>query len=221
MTWETLGEWWLGEVQDPAYEQVVTPLLLEVLVGIDGGGLVADLGCGDGRVMGRVEEVFGATVVGVELVEDLARRSGRPVVVGRLPDIPLADGSVDGAYAVLVLEHLDDHESFFAEAARVVRRGGFLAIVSNHPYWTAPGSTPISDTDGEILWRPGDYFDGEYSIEAAGDEEVVFYHRSISELLNAAAEEGWALERMVEQRPGDSELAAEVPRLIGIRWLRT
>lgn len=138
MTWETLGEWWLGEVQDPAYEQVVTPLLLEVLVGIDGGGLVADLGCGDGRVMGRVEEVFGATVVGVELVEDLARRSGRPVVVGRLPDIPLADGSVDGAYAVLVLEHLDDHESFFAEAARVVRRGGFLAIVSNHPTGPLP-----------------------------------------------------------------------------------
>lgn len=220
MSWENLAGWWVEELRDPAYEEVVTPLLLEVLDRAPGGGVVVDLGSGDGRVMPVVAAKLGTTVVGVELVEVLANRSDGPVAVSRLPSIPFSAGSLDGAYAVLVLDHVEDHEGFFAETARVVRPGGFLAVVSNHPMWTSPGSTPIVDADDEVLWRPGRYFERGITVEPAGEGEVVFHHRSISELVNSAAAAGWAVERMVERPHHEEGVDPGIPRLAAFRWRR-
>jgi SAM-dependent methyltransferase len=218
MAWPDLGDWWLSEVAgDPAYEEVVTPLLLDLLVP-EPGALYVDLGCGEGRVMRRVVEV-GARVVGVDVNESLAGIAGT-AVVAELPDLPMAEESVDGCYAVLVLEHLVDEAPFFSEAARVSRRGGCLAVVMNHPVWTAVGSTPIGDVDGEVLWRPGDYFRRGASAVAAGEGEVVFHHRSLGALLTAAAGAGWSLERLVEQPHHDDDRLPGVPRLLGCRWRR-
>lgn len=216
MDWPALTEWWLDEVaDDPAYERVVTPLLLDVLEP-QVGKIYLDLGCGEGRVMRSVGEA-GATVHGVDLSPELAGRAGS-AVVAQLPGVPFADGSYDGVYSVLTLEHLIDHEAFFAEAARVARPGGVLALVINHPTWTAPESTPITDVDGEVLWRPGRYFElGETEVPA-GEGRVVFHHRSMSQLLNAAAGAGWSLERMVEQPHHDYEDQAGIPRLLACRW---
>lgn len=219
-TWEELGVWWLEEVADPSYRELVDPLLEALLTGGRADGVVADLGSGNGRLMRRAEQLTGARVIGVELVEALARKSDRPVVVSRLPSIPFADMSLDGAYSVLVLEHIEDDREFFAETARVVRPGGFLIVIANHPIWTAPGSTPISDTDGEVLWRPGQYFDRGGSVEPAGTGEVLFFHRSMSELLNAASRAGWDLDVLIEKSNEKAEQGPEVPRLAVFRWRR-
>ena len=109
----------------------------------------------------------------------------------------LRSGAYHGAYCVLVLEHIPDHEAFFAATARVVRPGGALALVTNHPSWTAPGSTPITDTDGEILWRPGDYFSAGHSVEPAGDGTVVFHHRSMGSIAQRRGKR-----RVVTATPG-------------------
>ena len=51
-------------------------------------------------------------------------------------------------------------------------------MVINHPIWTAPGSTPIEEPEGEILWRTGTYFGRGFSDEPAGKGKVRFYHRT-------------------------------------------
>jgi SAM-dependent methyltransferase len=218
VTWDRLGEWWLEEVDDPAYTEAVTPLLIEVLPSGPIDGVVLDLGSGDGRVALPAQPRLATRVVGVELNATLASRSTAPTVVARLPRIPVADGSVAGAFGVLILEHIDDLEGFFGETARVVAPGGFLAIVSNHPVWTAPGSTPIVDTDGEILWRPGRYFEPGATDEPAGEGHVTFYHRPMGMILEAAVASGWSLERMIERPHHQAGVDPGIPRLIGIRW---
>ncbi len=221
MSWTQLGEWWRAELaSDAAYEEVVTPLLLEVLQP-QPGSVYLDLGCGDGRVMVQVSAA-GAAPVGVEIAPDLARLASTkaPTVVDRLPDLnAIRSQSVDGAYSVLVLEHLPETASFFAGVARVVRPGGVFGLVINHPVWTDPGSTPITDEDGETLWRPGDYFEpGGASEEPAGDDTVTFYHRSTAELLNGAASAGWSLELMIERPHHEIEDQSGIPRLMACRW---
>ncbi len=218
MSWSELSEWWLTEVaDDPAYEEVVTPLLLEALEPGESFRYL-DVGCGEGRVLRAVEE-RGAAVIGLDLSARLIKEAGTGVVAD-LHRIPMRDGSFDGVYSVLTLEHVADHGAFFTEAARVTMPDGVLAIVINHPSWTAPGSTPISEPDGEVLWRPGDYFSNGTSEMPAGEGTVIFHHRSMADLLNAAAEAGLRLEHMVEQPHHEVEDQGGIPRLLACRWRR-
>jgi SAM-dependent methyltransferase len=220
MRWSHLAEWWVEEVEsDPAYESVVTPMLIDVL-DPGPGRVYLDLGCGEGRVM-RSVAASGATVHGIDVNESLARRaaSAGPVAVSRLPDLGcLRDHSYDGAYCVLVLEHIEDEGAFFAEVARVVGPGGVLGLVMNHPFWTAPGATAITDSDGEVLWRPGGYFGRGQTYEPAGGQRIVFHHRSMGALLEAAAVVRWSLEHFTEAAHHEWADQVGIPRLLACRW---
>lgn len=220
MPWSDLSEWWTEEISgDAAYESVVTPLLLDVLRP-QSDAIYLDLGCGEGRVM-RSVAALGALPIGVDIAPSLAAKAAEsgPVVVADLPSLSyIKDNAVDGVYCVLVMEHLSDHVSLFAEAARATRTGGVFALVVNHPIWTAPDSTPISDYDGEVLWRPGQYFSDGASEIPAGTDSITFHHRSMAGLLNAAADSGWGLETMVEQPHHELADQGGIPRLLACRW---
>lgn len=225
MTWDDAhASWWLEEIAgDPSYERDVDPMLSE-LVPPGGDGPILDLGCGEGRSLGR----FGRTI-GVDLLPALAAvAAGRgPVVIADAAHgLPFADGAFGGVYAVLVLEHLPDPAPVIAEMARVVRPGGWCVLVHNHPVLTAPDSGPVVDeADGEVLWRWGEYLGGGHTDEPAGSGTVRFHHRTVAALLSGFADHGWDLQRMIEARLGpmdDPLFYAQrfIPRLFGARWCR-
>lgn len=230
VSWERIDSWWLEELAgDPAYDEEIEPLLMWLLQP-EPGLLYLDLGCGEGRLM-RTVSAAGSRVVGCDLSPLLLSRAIRhgPVVRCALPSLKwVKPGSFDGAYVGLVLEHLRDEKAFFASAAAAVRPGGVLALVINHPIWTAPKSSPIEDAGGEILWRPGTYFGRGFSREPAGDDKVTFYHRTMADLLNNASATGWDLQRMEERglspeqvkRVPDLEGQEHIPRVLGLRWMR-
>lgn len=229
MDWASLGGWWLDELaDDPAYNEEVLPLALDLL-DPQPGHTYLDLGCGEGRAMAAIGAA-GATPVGVDVAgELLVRASGHgPVVRTQFPPLPFDDASFDGVIVVLVLEHLADDVAVFEEAARVTCPGGVLGLVVNHPVWTAPGSTPISDDDDdEVLWRPGEYFSSGWSDEPAGEGTIRFHHRTMSALLTNAAQAGWSLARLVECGASATQaeripllgLQRHIPRVLGARWL--
>ena len=228
MSWASLGDWWLEELNsDPAYEEEISPQLLGLLRPVT-GHCYLDVGCGDGRLMARVEAA-GGRVVGCDLNLDLLRKVKSPVVQTILPDLAwVRAGSFDGAYLGLVMEHLEDEVSLFQAIARAVRSGGVLALVINHPIWTAPDSSPIEQSDGEVLWRPGRYFGRGHSDEPAGRQKVRFYHRTLASLLTGAATNGWDLQEVEESGISPAAVARvpdyagqeQIPRLLGLRWLR-
>ena len=232
--WNRLAGWWVSEADHPAYQEEVIPLFRRMLRTAPGEVLL-DLGCGDGRIQDLVRDMAGApgvVTVGVDLSPELARAAARrhPVVRSRLPDLGcIRDGAADGAYVVLVLEHIRDTGRFYAEVARVVRPGGRLTMVINHPVYTAPGSGPVIDpADGELFWRFGRYLSPGASSEPAGDGQVEFRHRPIGMLLTAAASAGWLLEEVREQGVGPAAAArddllgrhGDIPHLMGLRWRR-
>lgn len=225
--WIGYADWWLTEVSaDPIYALDVLPLAAD-LVG-EPTGVVVDLGCGEGQTM----RALGGRVIGCDIAMPLLAKaqSSGPVVRCQLPGLDwLRPGSIDTAYAVLVLEHLADL-SLFASSARVVRAGGVLVIVVNHPAFTAAASGPIMDpSDGEVLWRWGEYFKQARVEMPAGSGSITFFHRPLDSLLNAAAAAGWQLDRLVETGLSDEAIAAhpgyagqeQMPRLLGARWINT
>lgn len=225
--WISHADWWLDEVAaDAIYRLDVLPLAAD-LIG-DQDGVVVDLGCGEGQMMRHLD----GPVIGCDISPRLlceAANAGT-VVRCRLPDLSwLGTNMVDCAYTVLVVEHLADLDLFSA-AARVVKNGGPLVTVMNHPAFTPEGAGPIMDpADGEFLWRWGDYFTEARVEMSAGQESVAFYHRPLAAILNAAAEAGWLLSRIVERGFSGDAIAAEpgyagqeqMPRLLGVRWINT
>lgn len=228
--WDDLAEWWRGEAaDDPVYGEDVWPLLVALMPRRP--ATLVELGCGEGqwlrRLAGDADMAFGCDA-SMALLADAVRAG--PVVRCVLPELGwLRDGSVDAAVSVFVLDLIPDEATFFAEAARVVRPGGALVLVVNHPVFTAPGSGPVVDLDGEVLWRWGEYLADGTSEEPAGGRSVTFFHRPSGTLLSVAAEAGWILEALhevpigraaVERDPGYAG-QEDVPRLLGARWRRS
>ncbi len=225
--WEDHADWWLGEVaDDPIYRLDVLPLAARLLG--EGPGTVLDLGCGEGQMMRRLTD----RVIGCDISAPLLRwaHESGPVVRCELPHLDwLRPSAVDSAVAVLVVEHLPGL-SLFDAVARVVRPGGTLVVVANHPAFTAADAGPIMDpSDGEILWRWGDYFEESAVAMPAGGSHVTFHHRPLATILNAASEAGWMLESFVEAGFSKAAIATEpgyvgqeqMPRLLGVRWTNT
>ncbi|GMR02138.1 MAG: class I SAM-dependent methyltransferase [Acidimicrobiia bacterium] len=225
-SWDDIAAWWTDEVRDdPAYTQDIHPILLELFDGT--GGLSLDLGCGEGQVM----RLVGGSIIGTDLSLELLRIavSAGPVVQARLPGLTwLKPDTFDRAFSVYLVDLIADHSSFFSDVARIVKPGGHLVVAMNHPVYTAPGSAPLMDSDGEVLWRWGTYLSEGSSLEAAGPRTIEFYHRPVGELLTAAAAAGWSLDRMIERGLSAETISRfpayvgqeHIPRLAGFRWRR-
>ncbi len=227
--WDELAPWWRREAAtDLVYREDIEPML-ERLTPKD-PGTVVELGCGEGQWL-RWLSTKGVQTFGsdgsLQLLADAA--SAAPVVCAQLPALSwLQNGSVDNALSVFVLDLIADAGEFFTETIRVVRAGGSLIVIINHPGFTAPGSGPLLDVDGEVLWRWGSYLEEGSSVQPAGDRTVVFHHRSIAKLLTVAAAAGWALQ-VVEERPlGAAAIERDpgyvgqegIPRFFGARWVK-
>ncbi|MGO8874789.1 MAG: class I SAM-dependent methyltransferase [Acidimicrobiales bacterium] len=94
-----------------------------------GAGLVADLGCGAGRYLGELDgPVLGVDATAAMLT--LARPRGCPLLQGDLEALPLADGTVAGAFARHSYLHLPKARlpGALGEAKRVLRAGGWLMV---------------------------------------------------------------------------------------------
>jgi len=101
-------------------------------------GSVLEPGCGVGAQIRVLLERFpGIHFTGVDISPEQLARAGRlladPLAAGKVElveasayDLPFADARFDGAYAIWVLEHLDDHDTLLREVRRVLKPGGII-----------------------------------------------------------------------------------------------
>ena len=235
--WEGHAEWWIDgftEGADPEYTEQILPLAEAEL---DGFARIVDIGCGDGQIA-RLLARHGAAVTGVDptwnqLTVASERSGGVAYARSGAAALPFADASFDAAVACLVFEHIDDVDGAIAEVARVVRPGGRFAFFLNHPLLQTPGSGWIDDhtiDPPDQYWRIGPYLVEQDSVEQVEQGVFIrFVHRPLSRYLNALAEHGLVLERMVEPAPPEGFLAraaeyaaaSAIPRLLYLRLRRT
>ncbi len=232
--WERHAGWWQDEFThgaDVEYAEQILPLAARHLAG---AARVLDLGCGEGQVArlaaaGGARQVVGVDASAAQIAEAGRRGGGVAYARASATSLPLVAGRFDAVVSCLVLEHLDDLDAALDEVSRVLRPGGRFVIFVNHPLFQTPGSGWIDDQvldPPEQYWRVGPYLSEGVSVEEVdAGVRLPFFHRPLGRYVNALAERGLYITRMVEPAPParflalapQYEDAASIPRLLLLR----
>jgi tocopherol O-methyltransferase len=137
------GLWRSGRESPAEAVEALADLVGERLAPARGDRLV-DIGCGYGATAERLAARLGVSVTGLTL--SLAQHQIAAARPGALTfhlrdwlDNRLPDAAFDHAYAIESSEHMTDKPLFFAEARRVLKPGGRLAVCA---WLAAPEPTP-------------------------------------------------------------------------------
>jgi ubiquinone/menaquinone biosynthesis C-methylase UbiE len=171
------------------------------------GRRVVEVGCGTGANSAWLAE-RGAAVLGLDVSPAMLRRASARVRSPRACFVqhdvraawPVRDGAADVVIAMLVLEHVEDLSFVFAEAARVLRRGGEVLVCELHPARQLAGRQ------------------AEFSDPGTGETvRVPACLHEVSEYVNAGLAAGLALTHLGEWRDADAPRPA-LPRLLSLRF---
>ncbi len=115
---------------------------------------------------------------------------------------PVESGAIDLVIGNLVLEHVADVRPIFAEAVRVLRRGGKLFLSELHPVRQLRGAQAhfVDHTSGSEVRVPA-------------------FRHSVSEFVNAAIGAGFAL-RSIGEWLEEGAVPDAAPRLLTLQFVR-
>lgn len=210
--YDEIADWYeqeflAGQTDDPIGVQRT----LRDLLG-EGSGTCLELGCGTGVHAAPVREL-GWTPVGFDLSADMLRyaHDRLPMAQADAERLPVRDGSVPAALAVMVHTDMPGYPAVLREAARVLRPGGVFVHVGVHPCFC--GSFADRGDPQAVVIRPG-YLDGHWTKRSwTGQgvrDKVGANHWPLPELLRMFGDAGFTLERFAEG-------GAPVPMVFGIR----
>lgn len=229
--WETHADWWQRDFTDGVdaeYEEQIIPLALDLLAGRD---RILDIGTGEGQIARRLlaadaDQVIGVDPTAAQVLEGARRGGGVAYARAGADQLPVGSATFDGAIACLVYEHIEEMDAAIAETWRALRGGGRFVLMLNHPLLQTPGSGWIDDQwldPPERYWRIGPYLHEALTVEEVQkDVFIPFVHRPLSRYVNALADVGFVLGRMIEPAPPEGFLAraatyreaAAIPRLL-------
>jgi SAM-dependent methyltransferase len=125
---------YVGDVRFPVGSERVRLAIEGVAPAMSQGARLVDLGCGGGQLCVHAASV-GWRATGVDVAPAMieeARAVARDLeiewLVARCDDAGLPGGRFDAVTALGLIEYLDDDDSLFAEAARLLRPGGRFAV---------------------------------------------------------------------------------------------
>lgn len=171
------------------------------LLGPVRGRRLLDVGCGTGRHALELARA-GARVTAVDFSEGMLAQARRKPGASRVrfvrhdlaERVPLPAGAFDVVLSCLVLEHIRRLDPFFAELARLCRRGGRVVVSAMHPAMVLRGTSARfvdPETGRRVLPRS--------------------HPQTVADYVNAAARAGLRVEVM-EERAATPALARRHPR---------
>ncbi|MDD4931469.1 MAG: methyltransferase domain-containing protein [Candidatus Colwellbacteria bacterium] len=212
-SWGNVADWYKGVVsEEGSYQKdLILPNLLRMM-GISKGENILDLACGEG-FMSRALKERGATVTGVDISPELialAKKSSEDIDFRVSPADKLsfiADSSLDKAVIILAVQNMEDPIGVFNECSRIIRSGGCLYLVINHPcFRVLKGSSWGYDAEG--MYRRIDRYLSELKVDInihpglKDGKTTLSFHRPLQYFTKALNKAGFAISRLEEWNSG-------------------
>jgi SAM-dependent methyltransferase len=191
----TWGIWHIREAEIGSLAQV----------GDVSGMDVVELGCGTAYWSAWLAR-RGARPVGIDLSEEQLATARKlqaehglefPLIHASGEDVPLPDQSFDFAFSEYGAALWAEPERWIAEAARLLRPGGWLVFMTNHPL-AVLCAHENPDGTSETLQRP--QFGGLGRMEWESDDSVEF-HLAHGEMIALLRATGFTVEALHELQP--------------------
>lgn len=226
-SWEPVASWYdeMLSSQDTFQTQVILPNLLRLLP--PSGKRIIDIACGQGFFSKNFADA-GAEVLGIDIAPALIARARENAAknlrfeVAPASQMEMAEtGYFDGAMIVLALQNIEDMQESLTEAARVLKKGGTLVIVLNHPCFRIPkGSSWGYDEKENVQYRRIDHYGVPFTQKidmtpgAKRESEKVHtmsFHRPLQDYVKSLVKAGFSvvgLEEWISHKKSEKGLRA-------------
>ena len=171
---------------------------------------VLDLGCGYGWHCRYAREQGARSVVGVDLSEKMIARAREltddPAIEYRvmaIEDISGAAGEFDVVISSLALHYIERFDLVCRAVHHCLRPAGVFVLSVEHPIFPARAAQDWHyGQRGERLHWPVDHYLDEGRRQTRFlDHDVVKYHRTLANYVNALIDAGFAIQRVSEPAP--------------------
>jgi ubiquinone/menaquinone biosynthesis C-methylase UbiE len=174
------------------------------------GRNVIEVGCGTGRNTEWLArpDAGSTNIVALDFSEEMLARARARVAARRVHFLqhdvrakwPLPDASADVIIAMLILEHVEHLEPFFAEAARTLSANGELFICELHP-------------TRQLMGKQAQFT----SAKTGERTRVTAFLHNVSDYVNAGLSSGFELLNLGDWRDEDAP-ADNPPRLLSLHF---
>lgn len=231
--WDNVAGWYDRHVSESSDHQreTIIPGTLKLLQP-KSGEKILDVGCGQGELCRELAEK-GAQVVGVDasrkLIDIAKKRSARFNIHYLVLDASklegIQDATFDAACSILAIQNMEDLEAVAKEMSRVIKRGGRLVWVLNHPCFRIPRQSGWGfDEKRKLQYRRVDRYMTELKIPiqmhpgAAPSVHTWTFHRPLSVYFDKLNSHGFNINKLEEwvshrkSRPGAKARAENAAR---------
>lgn len=158
-SWGKVASWYdkiVGSTGHYYHEHVIFPQLKKILIP-KSGDKILDIGCGQGVYAKLLSP--SVAYVGIDLAKELitkARlsdksRSHEYYVADATKPLPVAEASFDYSLSILALQNMRNPQSAIMNMVKVLKPGGTLVLVLNHPAFRIPRQSSWGIDEGSKL----------------------------------------------------------------------
>lgn len=215
-SWGSVARWYDNLIEKEAsnyQKDVILPNLLR-LVGPEKGETILDLACGQG-FFSREFAKHGSRVIGVDIApelikiaEDLRDKAKLKIdfYASGADSLPfIKSASIDKITVVLAIQNIENLLGTLAESARVLKPGGKMFMVMNHPAFRIPKASSWGwDESTKAQYRRVDEYMSESKVPIQmhpgqkPSEITVSFHRPLQIYFKVLKKAGFAVTGLEE-----------------------